>query len=48
MYSKTAPPITSSNQKTDIPHGGALLQGEGEASRPTTETTGIELSKLGW
>ena len=48
MYSKTTPPITSSNQKTDIPHGGALLQGEGKANRSTTETTGIEFSKLGW
>ena len=37
---------TTSNQKTDIPPGGALLQEEGETSSATTITTGTKLSKL--
>ena len=38
--------IITSNQKTNIPTGGALLHGEGETSRATTGTTEAKLSKL--
>ena len=42
----TPPAIITSNQKTDIPHGGDLLQVERETSRATTGTKGTKLSKL--
>ena len=42
----TPPEIITSNQKTDIHPGRALLQGEGETSRATTGTTKNKLSKL--
>ena len=45
-YPTTPPAIITSNQKTDTPPGGAMLQEEGETSRATTETTGTKLSKL--
>ena len=47
-YPTTPPAIITNNQKTDIPPGGALLQGEGKTSKATTGTTGTKLSKLWW
>ena len=45
-YPTTPLAIITSNQKTDIPYGGALLQGEEETNRETTGTTGTKLSEL--
>ena len=42
----TTTAISTSNQKTEIPPGGALLQGEGETGRATTGTIGTKLSRL--
>ena len=47
-YTTTPPATITNNQKTDISPGGALLQGEREASKATTGTTGTKLSRLRW